>query len=297
MPEAKAKEVTKKEETALVKGAVSFEDDAGGGFEEADRESYAIPFVRILQKLSPQLDETSGEYIEEAKAGMFFNTVTEDTYDGKVGLEVIPCHFRRVFVEWNKREDGGGFVAEYDVAEGAKLMKKCVRDDRNRDITPDGTQLVDTRIHYVQTIDPNTGALQPAVITMSATQAKKSKRWMTVMQNLLKERKDGTLYNPAMFASVFKLISVPESNDQGSWHGYRIPHVRFLDESSAEDQRYYQTARAFRDAVKAGLAEVHHDLDDVGISAGSGSSDANDRTYDHGEQTGDNSFDDDIPGF
>jgi hypothetical protein len=30
-------------------------------------------------------------YIPEAKAGMIFNTVTSELYDGQAGIKVVPC--------------------------------------------------------------------------------------------------------------------------------------------------------------------------------------------------------------
>ena len=255
MPESN---IAEREDTELSTAVVNFEDDAGGGFEESDKDSFAIPYARIVQKLSPQCDETSGDYLEEAKAGMIINSVTEQLYDGKLGMNVIPCHFRRVFVEWNTRENGGGFVAEYDAANGALI--ETTKDEKKRDITKDGTQLVDTRCHYVIIVNDD-GSTSPAVITMSSTQTKKSKKWMTAMQNLLRERKDGTLYNPAMFASIFSMTTVPESNDQGNWYGWKFHHMRYLNEDNPVEVKLYQTARAFRDAVKQGTATIDHAAD------------------------------------
>jgi len=257
MPESN-QALAEKDDTELSTAVVNFEDDAGGGFEESDKESFAIPFARIVQKLSPQCDETSGEYIEEAKAGMLINSVTEELYDGKEGMKVIPCHFRRSFIEWNTRENGGGFVAEYDSANGALI--ETTRDEKKRDITADGTQLVDTRCHYVLIVNDQ-GITTPAVITMSSTQTKKSKKWMTGMQNLLRERKDGTLYNPAMFQSVYNLTTVPESNDQGNWYGWKITHMKFLNENNPAEVELYKKARSFRDLVKTGAATIDHAAD------------------------------------
>lgn len=246
-------------------GTVSFEDDAGSGFEEADKDSFAIPFLGIVQKMSPQVDAAEGEYIEGAAPGMLLNSVTQELFDPP--LHVVPCHYRRTIVEWWPRDskDGKGFVAEYDVVHGTEELKNTTRDEKNRDITSRGTQLVDTRSHYVLLVKPD-GATEPAVITMTSTQLKKSKRWMTVMQNLQRQRADGTLYNPAMFASVFTLETVPEKNDQGSWHGWKVVHERFLEETDLVDQTLYQTARNFRDAVKSGDAVVQHEmaLDEAG---------------------------------
>ena len=49
-----------------------FAEDAGAGMEGATAESFAIPFLGVLQKGSPQVDEASGVAIEGAKAGMLF---------------------------------------------------------------------------------------------------------------------------------------------------------------------------------------------------------------------------------
>jgi hypothetical protein len=252
--------LAEKNETNLAIGAVSFEDDVSAGFEESDKDSFAIPFLRILQKLSPQLEETDGAYMPEAKAGMLINSVTEDLFSGSEGMTVIPCHYRRTFIEWQTREKGGGFVAEYEPFTGSQIP--TTKDEKKRNITSSGTQIVDTRCHYVLIVQED-GTTMPAVITMASTQTKKSKKWMTVMQNLLRQRRDGTLYNPAMFASIFKVNTVTESNDQGNWYGWKITHLQFLDENNPEHQRLYQTARAFRDAVKSGAAVIDHAVDDV----------------------------------
>ena len=71
------------------------------GFEESDSDSYAIPRLKLLQKLSPEVDEDNGEYIEGAKHGQFFNTATGELFPD--GVKVIPCHYRRSFIEWVPR--------------------------------------------------------------------------------------------------------------------------------------------------------------------------------------------------
>ena len=60
-----------------------FAEDAGAGMEGATAESFAIPFLSVLQKGSPQVDEASGVAIEGAKAVMLFENVTGKMFDGK----------------------------------------------------------------------------------------------------------------------------------------------------------------------------------------------------------------------
>ena len=77
---------------------IPFDDDmlsAGTGLEEAGADDYAIPFLRVLQSMSPQLKKSDGKYIQGAEEGNLFNTVTESYYDGTEGVEIIPCAYKK----------------------------------------------------------------------------------------------------------------------------------------------------------------------------------------------------------
>ena len=83
-------EITKTNTTALT----TFDDDllsGGTGLEEATSEDFAIPFIRVLQPLSPQLQKQNGNYVENAIAGDLYNTVTGEVHDGEIGILVVPC--------------------------------------------------------------------------------------------------------------------------------------------------------------------------------------------------------------
>lgn len=220
-------------------------DDAGAGFEEADASAYAIPFLQILQSVSPQCKKSDGAYIKGAEEGMFFNTVTQELYDGEDGITVIPCHYAQRFVEWHARESGGGFVREWLPGEQPATTK----DDKGRDITSSGTTIVDTRNHYVLICQAD-GTLTPALIAMTSTQLKKSKQWMSKMQGIKVKGPTGFVTAP-MMSRKYKLTTVPESNDKGSWCGYRVELVGLV-----EDSAEYVEAQAFRNAVRSGQAKV-----------------------------------------
>ena len=76
--------MSKKELTETKGGAVAayegFEDFSGEGFAEVTSEDLAIPFLRVLAQLSPQVNKRDAAYVKGAEAGQMFNTVLNETY-------------------------------------------------------------------------------------------------------------------------------------------------------------------------------------------------------------------------
>jgi len=243
------KAVAKRAETNIVDTSM-YEDDADQGFEEADGQSYAIPFMTILQSGSPQVKKSDGAYIAGAEEGNIFNTVSEETMDGAEGVMVVPVHYRRVFLEWTPRDSGGGLVAEHSAAEGIELLQQCTKDEKKHDILPNGNQLADTRMHYVL-VGHDDGTIEGTVLSMGSSQIKRSRKWMTMMQKIKMTRADGTLYTPPMYSQMYRMTTVPDSNDQGSWFSWKITHEGINDQ-----QALYSQAKMFREAILAGEAKA-----------------------------------------
>lgn len=255
MSKAKAKEVAEVKDQ--LPANIDMEADAGSGFEDADSDSFAIPFVRILQLLSPQVKDDSDEYIEGAKQGDLFETVTKTVIPARVadnaeGIEVIPCHYERNFLEWTPRNSGGGLNGKYSVTEAEPMLATCVKDDKNNQVLPNGNILQDTRTHYV--LARIGGSWKPVVISMSSTQIKRSKAWMSLMKDLRATRKDGSSYNPPMFSSIYSLHTVKEQKDDNTWYGWDIDRVGYYD-----DPELYKFAKSFREQIAKGAVEVRHD--------------------------------------
>lgn len=205
-------EVAAPANTAIAVGA--WDQFAGQGQEGTDAGDYAIPYLTILQKLSPAIDE-----IEGAKAGMIMETATNMLFNGeREGLSVVPCYFRKDLVEWKPRESGGGLVKAHgwDIA----LLEKTTRNERGQQVLPNGNILSDTKYHYVLVLAPG-GTIQ-AVISMTSTQLKKSRKWMSMMNMRKMSRADGTKFTPPSFAYEYVLGTVHEENEKGKWDGWTI---------------------------------------------------------------------------
>lgn len=235
-----------------------FESDANAGREEATAESYAIPFLMVLQKGSPQVDETAGGVvIEGARAGMLFDNIANKLYDGKEGAIIVPCAYRRVFVHWGPREgEGKGFKGEMSPEAVAQLRDegKIVEvDGKLLFPKPDGTlhekkcdRASDTRSHYVLVLDPKTGAWTTALLSLTSTQIKKSKALMSMLAGEKIRGKNG-LFTPPTFANLVRVTTIPESNEKGSWHGVRFEVVGKVDRLEV-----YNAAKEFHSSILAG---------------------------------------------
>ncbi|QEG09493.1 hypothetical protein TROPICALSUN_51 [Erwinia phage vB_EamM_TropicalSun] len=257
-------------EVAVVAGgqlAPAFMDDSmfGAGFEGMDNESFAIPFIQILQKMSPIVDPDDPKYIEGARAGMLLNTVTNKLYDGKSGLVIVPCYYKRSYLRWGGRESTEpGFKGELTVEEVNDMMKDeskiKVVEGRLYAPNPDGTvhekkndYFADTRAHYVLVIDPDTGEYGRALLSLSSTQIKASKMLNTALQQ--KKIKDGAgnLRTPPTFANMVRLTTIGQSNDKGAWSG-----ARFDLEGIVSDKDIFNEAVAFYKDISAGQVQVDY---------------------------------------
>ena len=149
-----------------------FGDDAKG-FDNMTQDDLALPFVRILGQLSPQVTAGDPKYIEAAKPGMIYNTVTNELYDGKKGIKVIPCYYKKDYPEWSDRGDGPGAPVAVHMPNSPVIATG--KRDGSKIRLPNGNYLEETASYYVM-IETKSGGYTPALITMKSTQLNVSKK-------------------------------------------------------------------------------------------------------------------------
>ena len=250
-------EVVKKQEGALVNA--SFEQMSGLGFAETTTQDMSIPFIRILGAQSPQVDEQDGAYVEGAKEGLIYNTVTNSATSGQEGVLVVPCYYNRRYVEWKPRTEGGGYVGNYlpdDPIVGTVTRNEVSNDE----VLPNGNLLTNTAQHFVMIIDGD--SYSRCLITMSSTQLKKSRRWLSQMNAMTAMGKNGP-YTLPMMSQVYRLQTVREQNDKGKWFGWLITKERQIDLSDAFEKGLFDNAVAFAKSVEAGEVDVKEAVPDT----------------------------------
>jgi len=240
-----------KRESAGALAANIFEADANKGFQQMSQEDLALPFLKVLGQLSPEVNGRHAKHIQEAAPGMILNTVTNELYDGTKGIQVIPCYYKREYVEWKERgESLGAPVAIHST--DSDVVASAKRDTMNKDRLPNGNYLENTASHFVLITGTNTST---ALITMKSTQLKTSKKWNTMMLGIKLKGKDG-LFTPPTYSHVYKLKTVQQSNDKGTWFGWDVNKI-----GPVQDKAVYDQAKSFSQNISKGNVKVKHTSD------------------------------------
>lgn len=239
-------EVAKAENTGIVlpegMNLADLQRDAGAGVSDMDAGDVALPYIAILQGLSPQVNPGAPQFIEGAQASMFLNNVSLDVYEGrKEGLIFVNCAYERKLVEWVDRDKGGGWVAEYPV--DSDIRQEAKPNDRKQPILPNGNLLIETAYHYGLYKDPETGVWGQCVTTLKSTGLKVNRRWNN---ELLTTRIPGTEIIAPRWLYAYQLRTVLEQKANNSWWQLSI------EKRDIVSKAVYDQAKMFYQLIEAG---------------------------------------------
>ena len=237
--------VIKKEQAGAL-AANLFEADADKGSQNMTQEDLALPFLKVLGQLSPEVNKRDGKYVEGAEPGMILNSVTNEVFDGTKGINVLPVYYERKLVEWQDRGDSKGAPVAIHNAE-SDIMSQTTRDKSYKDRLPNGNYIENTANHFVIVLGDSPST---ALISMKATQLKISRKWNSVMMGIKLQGKNG-LFTPPTYSHIYNLKTVQMSNEKGTWFGWDVAKV-----GPVEDKSVYDVAKSFAEKVSKGNVEV-----------------------------------------
>jgi hypothetical protein len=200
---------------------------AGMGTENLDSGS-AMPFIRILQDLSPQLKANKDEYVEGSKAGDLFFNKTKDLLGNPVNI--VPVYTKAVYTEWIPRNKGGGFVGSHPLTIVGNPNYEKGR-ERQYDEWLGSNELRYTSYWFVL-VEIN-GAWEEAMIPFTSSQLKVSRK-LTADINRFRYAADTSIV-PPLFAQKWELSTVMETskNNDDYWN-FEIKNSSVLDFESDE---------------------------------------------------------------
>ena len=218
-----------------------FEADANQGAQNISRADIALPFLKILGQLSPEVNKRDGKYVEGAEPCKIINSVTNELFDS---VQVIPCHYKRQYIEWQDRGTSTGAPVAIHEAD-SDIVSQTTRGKDYKDRLPNGNYLDNTANHFVLVTGKNP---QTALISMKSTQLKVSRKWNSIMMGLKMQGKNG-LFTPPTYSHIYNLSTVQMSNDKGTWFGWDVTKV-----GPVQDKNIYDMAKSF--ATSVGKGEV-----------------------------------------
>ena len=239
-----------KEVAQATAGEVLVLDDdllsGGTGLEDTDSGDYAIPFGRVLQSGSPQLKKNHAKYIEGASQGMLFNTVSNAVYDGDEGILVIPCAYTKKYIEWVPRDAGGGIVnSEHTV----DILKSATQNEKKKYLLANGNEVQETA-QYFAIIVNNEEEPEEALLSFTSSQLSFSRRWNSMLKTSRVKNSAGDMVLAPMFANVYRIKTVEQSNDLGSWYGFTV------EKEKPTPIELARLARDFMTAARSGNVQV-----------------------------------------
>jgi len=240
-------QVQRKEEAGALATNL-FEADANAGSQNMTQDDLALPFLKVLGQLSPEVNKQNAKFINGAEPGMIVNSVTKELYDGKKGIDIIPVHYDRQYVEWQDRGQSGNAPVAIHKAD-SDILSTTTRDKSWKDRLPNGNYLENTANHFVILMGKTPST---ALISMKATQLKISRKWNSMMMGIKMQGKNG-IFTPPTYSHIYKLRTVQQSNDKGTWFGWDVSKV-----GPITDKGIYEIAKGFSTNVAKGAVVAKH---------------------------------------
>ena len=241
-------QVTEKKEGALAVNL--FEADAAQGAQNISQEDLALPFLKILGQLSPEVNKRDGKYVEGAEPGKIINTVTNELFDE---IQIVPCHYKRQYIEWQDRGTSTGAPVAIHEAD-SDIISQTTRGKDYKDRLPNGNYLDNTAQHFVLAVGSTP---QTALISMKGTQLKVSRKWNSMMMGIKMQGKNG-LFTPPTYSHIYNLKTVKMSNDKGNWIGWAYSKV-----GPVEDAAAYKMAKEFSERLAKDEVQVKHGTEET----------------------------------
>jgi hypothetical protein len=229
--------------------------DAGAGFEHQGQEDTGVPWMALLQPMSPECSAEGAT----AKPGMWVNRGTGEVFAD--GASFIPCLTHHVYREWSSKDPSGSApVADHEI--DSPMILKVRKDQPFGDYTnPDNPDHPLVEVFDVFGISLTAeGAGIPSVVSFSSTHIRSYKDWMLRARSIIIPLPSGQkLTNLPLFSHCYTFRSKRVEKKPHVWW---VPAISFADPAGAEKSRLapnddlYLQAKALREAINSGAAKA-----------------------------------------
>lgn len=239
-----AKAVTVKKDNAVGDALPDFmKDHIGLGTENISAASVETPRIKLLQKISPEL-----ETYNDLKAGDFFHTIMEQSIGTEV--RVCPIWTDERYILWRPQETGGGILARADdgihwspapaefnvkLKSGVEVVWRTTptvaasgldKWGSSNPADPDSPPAATKMFNMVVTF-PDIPDLPPAVVTLQRSSVTVGKKFMGKLK----------ITRAPSFGLIFKMKGIPDKNKAGQ----SFLNYSFIGDGNVTDKSFYES--------------------------------------------------------
>lgn len=228
-------------------------DDIGKGTENVSATSVETPRIKLIQKISPELD-----VYNDLRAGEFFHTILEQSLGTEV--RICPIYTDERYILWRPQEDGGGILARADdgvhwspadaifavkLKDGTNVTWRTARtvaasrldqwgssNPANTDSPPAATKMFNIVCSF-----PDDPDLPPAVVTLQRSSVTVGKKFMGKLK----------ITRAPSFGLIFKMTAVNDTNKAGQ----TFLNYSFIGDGKVQDEGFYRANREYYELFKA----------------------------------------------
>lgn len=206
------KNLVKKGNTDLSAYGADFITPSNEGFEDTTKDSYVIPFIRIMQALSGALKKSSSYYISGAKEGQILNTLTRSLSDE---IYIVPVHQENRYDLKKKVDNKTKFIGSFAPSDQRVMdaMQACGNDEYHCfDKESEGQFFLTSyvKVIHFEIIDGVAKRMIPSMISFSSYNLETGKNIMT--QCKMSEGGDLPLYT-----NVVELSTTTTTKGSDEW--------------------------------------------------------------------------------
>lgn len=207
-----ATDVVVKTQAGLPAEFAGLEEYAGQGLNDLDSSDRTVPFLKVLEKQSPEIETVDG-----AKAGMIIDTATQKLF---TSIRFVPAVREHAFVEWVPIDNGGGLVASYGMDSD---ITKWAKSKRGKISLKNGNDLVET-FYLFGVLLPEEGddelEPKPAVLSFTSTRIKTYKSIVNRSDSIMLLGAGGRKFKAPWFCHVWRIGTLKKVDGAQSWYLY-----------------------------------------------------------------------------
>ncbi len=191
------------------------------GYEEITSDTMAIPFIKVSQSLSPEINSKKPECIPGLKIGQFFNNVSNVVYGEE--LQIVVLKFDRIWIEW--KPNRGGFVGYHKEENLNNIVADWTFGSMK---TVNGNNLEEYYVYYVLLAGREDEGVM--ILSLASSNIKVAKELNRMM--LTHRLPNGKRTVPYLL--IFTLRTVEKSNEKGDWYGVDFQFSGYIDQEQFE---------------------------------------------------------------